>query len=321
MVLADEHGALEEFIEKVYLSLFPIDKGNPLSEFLTHFTYDLIRTFSVFFVVLFFVSYLKTYISTQHIKDALIKIKTPIAVVAAVVCGLFASTCVCTNVPVFLGFIALGVPLNLAMTYLISSSLINGASLISMAAIDGIRFTGVYTVACVATAVAAGFILSCFDEKKYLFGSTDGYKGDRVYQDQKSRVKASVHELKHITKEQWVWILLGVLLAAVIDSIVNVEFVNSISGLGAWGILITTLIGVLLHTDIIAVTPVLSSFLNLKMNYGVLFSLTTSLSFFSFPMIVMLKATIKIKYILLTWAVMFILIFAAGVCLMPISQP
>lgn len=313
----EEHGLVESIIENFYMSLLQVEDGSPILEFLTHFTYDLIRTFLVFLVVIYIVSYIKTFISYEHIKTKVLGVNKWIALFIATLMGFFSSTCVCTNVPLFLGFLALGVPLNLAMTYLISSSLINVASITSMFAIDGLKFSALYLAASILISLIAGFILTFLKSDKYLIGNLKEFEFKETKISQKERFKSAFHELKHNVSHQWVWILLGVMLAAIIEIIVDVDFAQRLSSLGVVGVISTTIIGVVLHTDIIAILPVLSAFIGLNMNYGILFCLTTSLSFFAFPVLVMVNKTVKLKYMLITWAIMFILIILAGVALLP----
>ncbi len=323
MTIAEhDHSSIEALFETLYNFLLQTPDGSPLSEFLTHFSYDLLRTGLVFIVVLFAVSYCKTYISSDHIRTALLRVNRIAAIGIACLAGLVSSTCVCTNVPLFLGFLALGVPLHLSMTYLISSSLINIASLLSMAAITGWRFTLAYTVTSVVITIVAGCLLGALSGGEYVKIDQSPIKTatKTTSYRQTDRLKIAGHELWHASREQWLWILLGILLAAVIESLVDVQFAQSVSSLGFLGVLLTTLAGLVLHTDIIAIVPVLSSFLQLHISYGILFSLTASLSFFSIPMVLMLKNTVKLRYMMYSWAIMFVLILIAGSVLLPFAE-
>lgn len=318
--LEHQHGFLQELFEQFFHWLLPSVDG--VADFLSDFAFDLIRTGLVFLVVLYLVSYAKTYLSTKRVRECLLRVNRFAAILIATVAGVLSSTCVCTNVPIFLGFLAFGVPLSLSMTYLISSSLINIASIISMWALCGWQFTLSYLVASLLIIVIAGCLLSLLSEKEYLMGSfsSEPLEEQLARPTQKERFCLAWHELVHTAREQWLWILLGVALSVVIEAFADISFAAELSSLGFWGVLFATLIGVVLHTDIIAIVPVLGSLLELHVSYGLLFSLTSSLSFFAIPTVVMLKKAVRVRYILYSWLILFLLILIAGTVLLPFSQ-
>lgn len=318
--LEHSHGVFEELLESFFSMLIPFSEEAP--HFLSHFTVDLLRTSIVFLIVLYIVSYAKTYLSAEKVRNSLLKVNRFAAVLLAALAGIFSSTCVCTNAPIFLGFLAFGVPLSLSITYLISSSLINIASLLSMWAICGWKFTVCYIAASFTITVIAGSLLSLFSQKKYLLGSfsADAPELPNKLPTQKERFHRAGHELWHVAKEQWLWILLGVAVSALIESFVSLSFAEQISSLGFFGVFLATIIGVVLHVDIIAIVPVLSALLDLHISYGLLFSLTVSLSFFAIPVLVMLKKAVRARYVLYSWLIMFVLILVAGAVMTPLYQ-
>lgn len=316
------HGALQELIERFFA--FLLSFSDSLADFFSDFTFDLIRTMLVFLVVLLAVSYAKTYLSAQSVRKYLLKLNRVTALLFATAAGFFSSTCVCTNIPIFLGFLSFGVPLSLCVTYLISSSLINIASVVSMWVLCGWKFTVCYIIASFVITYVAGVLLSLLPEEKYKMAN---FSGASVLCDsaagrptQKQRLHTAKNELVHIAKDQWLWILLGIALSAVIEHFADISFAEEISSFGFLGVLFATAVGVILHTDIIAVVPVLATLLELHISYGLLFSLTASLSFFAIPTIVMLKKALRVRYILYSWIILFFLILIAGAVMLPIYQ-
>ena len=309
-----EHGIIQEWIEQFYSWLFHLTEGDKLLEVISHFTYDLIRTFFIFVVVLVAVSWLKTYIPIEKVRCAMAKLNPFAALMLAALSGFVASACICTNIPLFFGFIAFGIPLHLAMTYLISASLINAASLLPMFAMAGWKFTLVYLVCCLIIAVVTGFCLSFVGGEKYLY--QDSLSLAPPNQDaawsQRRRWGYAVHELKHTMGEQWAYIVLGVLISALINGFMDFELAQKISDTGFLGVFFVTVLGIIPHTDVVSLLPVISSLLQLNVTYGIIFSLVVSLAFFSLPMLVMVKRTMKLRYIWYTWGIMFVLTLVSG---------
>lgn len=311
---AHEHGAVQGLIEHFFEHLFHWEEGSPGLEMVSHFTYDLIRTFLIFLLVLAVVSYVKTYIPVSKVQGTLTRVNRYVAVVLAALAGVLSSTCVCTNVPLFLGFLAFGVPLHLATTYLISASLINITSLLSMAALTDLRFTATYVCVSLLVTIVAGIVLSFLHEEAYINRdslSMDSYLSEERM-SQSRRLHFVRHEMLHTLREQWGYIVIGVALAAAINAFVNLEFVEQFSRYGFLSIFVVTVVGLVLHTDVISVLPIVSSLLQLNVSYGLLFALISSQAFFAIPMVVMVKKTVKMKYIGILWGVMFVLILAAS---------
>lgn len=321
--LTHDHGPLQEWIEQLFIKNFGWEEGSAVCEFFSHFTYDLLRTFLVLLIVLLLVSYLKTYISAQAVQKTLMRLNRFAALFLAAIAGIFSSTCVCTNVPLFFGFLAFGVPIHIAMTYLISSSLLNIASVVSMAALVDWRFTLCYVGASLIITMLAGFILSFFSNKNYIRKEIQGSAESEqsVTLTQRQRWEISLHETKHTYKHQWFWILIGVLLSALINSMVNLDFAQKISDFGILGIFFAACLGAVLHTDIISILPVLSALLQLHVSFGLLFTLSVTLAFISVSMIPMVKNAIKLRYLFLSWGIVFVLSIIFGILMMPLSYP
>lgn len=311
---AHHHGALQEFFVSLFCKLFGVEDGNPLAEIPAHFLYDLLRTFVIFLVVLTIVSFLKTYIPVASVRRALLKVNRYVAIVIAAFAGILSSTCICTNVPLFLGFLAFGIPVHLAMTYLVAASMINITSLLSMAAITDLRFTAVYIAVCLLMTIVTGIILSFIDGEKYVY--RDRLSAGALDPAQKpsfsERWHYALHETKHTLRDQWIYIVIGVAISALINGFVNLEFAEKISGFGFWGVLGVTIVGLVLHTDVVSVLPVVSALLRVDVPYGMLIALVTSLAFFSIPMVIMVKKTVSLRYIAYSWVVMFVLILISG---------
>lgn len=312
--LTHEHGAFQETLESMLQSLFAFEEGT-LLELITHFIYDLIRTFGVFLIVLFIVSYLKTYIPVGSVRKALASLNPLAAIFIASLAGLISSTCICTNVPLFLGLLAFGVPLSLSMTYLISTSLLNLSSLISMAALVGLKFAWIYIITSFVIVFITGVLISGIkSENLYLNKAAlpnDAPASNGGY-SQNQRLNFSLHEVRHTFKDQWGYLLIGVALSAIIVVFIDLDVIQALTDSGFAGVLAVTSAGLVLHTDVIALLPIVSTLVKFNTPYAVLFALVASFAFFSIPMVIMVKKAVHIKYIAIIWAIMYVLILVAG---------
>lgn len=171
-----------------------------------------------------------------------------------------------------------------------------------------------YLVSCLAIAFIAGMVLSLLHDTRYLNKNSlpDCSRSGKGHQTQRQRFAYMLHEVIHTLKEQWVYLLTGVALSALIISFVDLDFAQKLSDSGFLGVLAVTAAGLVLHTDVVAVLPVISTLMGLQMPYGILFSLVAALAFFSIPMVIMVKKSVKLSYIAILWGIMFVLINAAG---------
>jgi len=100
-----------------------------LAEALEFWIFDTLKITVILLGVVFAVSYLGTYLPPEKIRDFLKGKKAIVGYFLAGVLGIISPFCSCSTVPLFLGFVGVGVPFGMTITFLTVSPMVNTAAL------------------------------------------------------------------------------------------------------------------------------------------------------------------------------------------------
>jgi uncharacterized membrane protein YraQ (UPF0718 family) len=102
-----------------------LDISSRLGSSVSFFVEDTIKIFLLIYVMLFVVSLFRAQLSPEKIKNYLSGKSAWIGYMLAVFLGVVTPFCSCSSIPLFIAFIAAGIPFGITMTFLISSPLIS----------------------------------------------------------------------------------------------------------------------------------------------------------------------------------------------------
>lgn len=81
----------------------------------------------------------------------------------AVVLGVATPFCSCSSILLFIGFVAAGIPLSIALTFLVASPLVSEIAAIMIGNQFGWEYAAAYVIAGAALSMAVGWVFSRFD--------------------------------------------------------------------------------------------------------------------------------------------------------------
>jgi len=106
-----------------------------------------------------FIGFLRTYIPPEKIKNWMANKHKLVSHIAASLFGALAPFCSCSGIPIFLGFLKSGIPLGVALSFLITSPLINEYLVILMLGFFGIKITLIYIISGLISGIFIGMLL------------------------------------------------------------------------------------------------------------------------------------------------------------------
>ena len=115
--------------------------------------------FGLFIGISFVVALLQVYISPERIKRILTTPRSGLNSVLGALLGAVTPFCSCSTIPVLVGLFKSGAPFCGAISFLLTSPILNPAILTLMLAFFGIKATIIYTIFTFAFAVIMGLIL------------------------------------------------------------------------------------------------------------------------------------------------------------------
>ena len=138
------------------LSAAGLDIESRFGGSLHFFLYDVIKITILLFVLIFLISYIQSYFPPERSKKILSHCK---GFSARIIAALVTSFCSCSSIPLFMGFTTAGLPLGVTFSFLISSPMVDFASLILLTSIFGWKIAIAYVVLGLIVAIAGGTII------------------------------------------------------------------------------------------------------------------------------------------------------------------
>ena len=138
------------------LGWFGITHDQTLGAILHFFLYDTIKIFILLSVLIFAVSYLQSYFPPERSRRILGRFKGIWANLVGALLGTITPFCSCSSIPLFIGFTSAGLPIGVTFSFLISSPLVDLASILLLASVFNWKIALAYVVVGVLLAVFSG---------------------------------------------------------------------------------------------------------------------------------------------------------------------
>jgi len=223
--------------------------------------------------------------------------------------------CSCSSIPLFIGFTSAGLPLSVTFSFLISSPLVDLASVILLASIFNwtiaLSYVGVGLVLAVIGGTVIGHLKQENQVEAFVFQNpiSDYNDSDRVGPG--DRMKYARHQVSDIVHRVWLFVLIGVGIGAAIHNWIPESFIAMTLGQDRWwSVFVATLAGVPMYADIFGTLPIAEALVQKGVGVGTALAFMMSVTALSLPSMIMLKRVVKLP--LLT---IFVAIVAVGIVL------
>ena len=126
---------LQDVVNWFFRDVIKLDIEGLLFKALSFFFYDVIKIFILLSVLIFLASYLQSFFSPERTRKILSKFKGIWANIIGALLGTVTPFCSCSSIPIFIGFTKAGLPIGVTFSFLISSPLVDLASVLLLATI------------------------------------------------------------------------------------------------------------------------------------------------------------------------------------------
>ena len=278
------------------------------------FIYDTIKIMLLLGVLILIISYIQSYFPPERTKKILGRFRGIGANMIAALLGTVTPFCSCSSIPLFIGFTSAGLPLGVTFSFLISSPMVDLGSLVLLMSIFGWKVAIVYVLLGLIIAVAGGSLI----EKLHLENEVEEYikngKSVDIPQEElhfKDRLHFAWEQDVSTAKKVAPYVLIGVGIGAIIHNWIPEEIIVKILGANnPFGVIIATIAGVPMYTDIFGTIPIAEALLAKGALLGVVLSFMMGVTTLSLPSMIMLRKAVKPK---LLW--IFIAICTVGIIL------
>ena len=302
---------LDELIERL-LIFAGVDPESRLGGGIHFFLYDVIKITILLCVLIYLISYIQSFFPPERSKKILGRFHGIWANCIAALLGTVTPFCSCSSIPLFIGFTSAGLPLGVTFSFLISSPMVDIASLILLISIFGTKVAVLYVGLGLVIAVLGGTLIEKLhmeDQVAEFIRKADAVDIDSPSLSQKERFIYAKDQVLDTLKKVFPYILLGVGIGAVIHNWIPQSFVEGILGShNPIGVVLATIVGIPMYANIFSTITIADALLYKGAQLGTVLAFMMGVTTLSLPSMIMLKKAIKTK--LLT---VFIAICTVGI--------
>lgn len=307
---------LDGLIKLLVQDVMRLDVSERLGGSIHFFIYDTIKIFILLTVLIFAISYVQSFFPPERTKKILGRFNGITANILGALLGTVTPFCSCSSIPLFIGFTNAGLPLGVTFSFLISSPLVDLASILLLASIFNWKIALAYVLVGLVLAVIGGTIIGKSKLEKYVEPFVFNNKINEVDQaelSRRDRVDFSKDQVENIIKKVWLYILIGVGIGAAIHNWIPEDIITAILGQDKpYSVIIATLVGVPMYADIFGTLPIAEALVAKGVGLGTALSFMMGVTAQSLPSMIMLKKVVKAKLLIIFVSIVTVGIIIIG---------
>jgi uncharacterized protein len=293
-----------------------LDPVSPIGGSVQFFIYDVIKIFILLSVLIFLISYVQSYFPPERTRRILGGRSGIGANILGALLGTITPFCSCSSIPLFIGFTAAGLPLGVTFSFLISSPLVDMASVILLASIFSWPIALAYVGVGLLVAVIGGTIIG----KSGMEGQVAGFvrnvpvtDGDKTL-TRAERIGFARDQVLDIVNRVWLYVLIGVGIGATIHNWVPAETISALLGQDKWwAVPLATVLGIPMYADIFGTLPIAEALVGKGVGLGTVLAFMMAVTALSLPSLIMLKRVVKMPLLVTFTGVVTVGILTIGV--------
>lgn len=306
-----------------------IDVNTRLGVSLSFFIEDTIKIFLLIYVMIFVVSLFRAQLSADKIKQYLSGKSRWVGYILAVLLGTVTPFCSCSSIPLFLAFIAAGIPFGVTMAFLISSPLISevAAVLLLITPQAGLKGALVYILTGAAIAVLGGYLCDKFKLGKYIKEpeqekkccckkSNDEDEHNHNSFEKEKDEKLIVYAYRYAfdtVKSIWIYVIIGLGIGAFMHGYIPQElFVKYLGKENPFAVVFAAFAGIPIYANHDSVLPIVQVLLIKGVPIGTTLVMLMSITAISLPEMIMLNRVLKWKMIGIFTLYLFVAFIIVG---------
>ncbi|MFA4941819.1 MAG: permease [Patescibacteria group bacterium] len=284
-------------------NLLGLAKNSYLANTINFFIYDTIKIGLLLLIINFIMAGVNYYFPMEKARDILTKKRWfGINYLMAALLGIVTPFCSCSSIPLFIGFMAAGIPLGITFTFLISSPLINESSLYLFPAMFGIKVTILYNLFGIIIAVLGGILIQRLKLEKYVIPELLNFRSKARIEKANNETKQKFRKLIScfwtdgltLTKKIFPYVVLGVGVGAIIHGFVPSSLIEHyLSSKSLWTVPLAVILGVPLYANSVSVLPIMEALAGKGAPLGTVLSFMTAIVALSLPEAIILKKVMR----------------------------
>jgi uncharacterized membrane protein YraQ (UPF0718 family) len=263
------------------------------------FIYDVIKILILLSVLIFSISYVQSYFPPERTRRILGQHQGLVANIMAALMGTITPFCSCSSIPLFIGFTSARLPLSVTFSFLISSPLVDLASVILLASIFNWTIALSYVALGLVLAVLGGTLIGHLklenQVEEFVFQSPVSDHDNDGQISRRERLAYARDQVLEIVHRVWLFVLIGVGIGAAIHNWIPESFISAALGQDRWwSVFVATLTGIPMYADIFGTLPIAEALVQKGVGVGTALAFMMSVTALSLPSMIMLKRVVKL---------------------------
>lgn len=307
----------ERIVDILVADVFGMDKASQAGGAVHFFIYDTIKIYMLLVLIIFAVSFLRTYFNTDKVRVYLQGKSEFTGNILAALFGIITPFCSCSAIPLFLGFMQARIPLGITFSFLISSPMNNEIAIALLFGLFGWKVTALYIGFGLLVAIIGGFIVGKLGMEKYVLIPVVPMSGDlediEIKMTMQKRLKESWTYTMDILQKIYLYVMIGVGIGAFIHGYVPTEFIVQYAGSDAWySVPLAVILGVPMYSNAAGVMPLIEVLTSKGMLLGTALSFMMAITALSLPEALILKRILHVKLIATFFGIVAVGIMGIG---------
>lgn len=296
---------IQLFADWLTYSVFGIIPKTLLASAVNFFIFDTIKIIILLLVIIFVVSFVRTYLPPEKVRLFLAKKNKLTGHILASLLGIITPFCSCSAVPLFLGFVEAGVPLGVTFSFLVASPMINEVALVLLIGLFSWKIALIYIISGLLIAVISGLIIGRLKVEHLVadFVWKHNQINNSVLVPKMSFKERLLYSKKYsldIVKKIWLYIIIGVGIGAWIHGYVPADFLAAYAGADKWyAVPLAVIVGIPLYSNAAGVIPLVSALTEKGVAMGTTLAFMMAVTALSLPEFMILKKVMKTKLIII----------------------
>ncbi|MGO8685002.1 MAG: permease [Thermoleophilia bacterium] len=266
---------------------------------LTFFIYEVPKVFMLLIAVVFAVGVVRSFFSPERTRALLAGRREFVGNVMAAALGIATPFCSCSAVPLFIGFVEVGVPLGVTFSFLIAAPMINEVAVVLLFGLFGWKVAALYISTGLFIAIFAGWVVGHLKLERFIEDWVRELRaGETVVSEQKlnwhGRVVYALQAERDIVGKVWPYVVAGIAVGAGIHGYVPTNFMARFMGKGAWwGVPLAVILGVPMYSNAAGVIPIVQALLQKGAALGTVLAFMMAVVGLSLPETIILRKVLK----------------------------
>ncbi|MGE8594834.1 MAG: permease [Acinetobacter faecalis] len=308
---------LSESVRWLVENVFGLSVATRLGGSIHFFIYDVFKIFILLSVLIYTLSYIQSYFPPERTRQILGRMTGIKANIMGALLGTITPFCSCSSIPLFIGFTRAGLPVGVTFSFLISSPLVDLASIILLASIFNWKIAMIYVLLGLVLAVLGGSLISYLKMEKYVaeFVTLNGaIQGEEDFSmTAKERREFAWEQVVEIFNKVWLYVLIGVGIGAAIHNWIPEQWITVLLGQEHWySVLIATIVGIPMYADIFGTLPIAEALVAKGVGLGTVLAFMMAVTALSLPSLILLKQVVKLPLLSLFIGIVFVGILVIG---------